>query len=224
MRKYFQMAQATAMNEHSNYAGNGWGNFVDPYNYANGGGQGSAKASLPFSIQVVNSTASNVANVVILGSNSNLFNATNFGNPAAITITMDNGTVDYTQFLESIKSQPFMVGEMYIETIAGSNSQPFQTLSLAYTEPNGRTTSIPVSPRRDPMQNQNGVTIVKHSFPVNAFMEISTTILAETTVLYSLYPMSQLDLARTLSGQSIDKPFSKPNLSQFQLPQGQLAG
>ena len=117
-----------------------------------------------------------------------------------------------------------MVGETHIETVSGSNSQPFQTLDITYTEPNGVAKTIPIAPRRDPMQNQNGVTILRYAFAVNAFVEISTTILASTTVDYSFYPMSQLDQARALQGQSIDKPYSKPNLSQFQMPVGQLAG
>lgn len=221
MKKYFETAERRAHNNFSNYNGGGWNNFVDPYNYADGGnGMAAAKASLPYTIKVQNTTASDVSDVVLLGANANLFNATNFGNPAAIVITMLNGTVTYTEFLENIKSNPFRVGMTYVQTLAGSNSQPFEELNIEWKEPNGRAVTIPVSPALDPMQNQAGVTIINYEFPVNAFTTITTNILASTTVAYRLYPMQAADLSRSLSGQSVEKAYARPNLSQFQVPSG----
>ena len=214
MRNYFEDAMNFANESYSNY--DGWSNAVqDQYNYADDYVQESAeaKASLPFIVNIANSTAADVANVVVLGSNSNLFGATNFGNPAAITITMDNGDVTYTEFLESIKSEPFKVGLMYLQS-ANAN-QPFKQLTIEYREPNGRKVTLPVTPALDPMQQQSGVTIVRHKFPVNAFTKISTTILASATLTMRLYPMEQLDISRGLIGRSVGKGYSKPNLSQF---------
>jgi hypothetical protein len=222
MRNYFETAENHAHENFSNYAGQGgWGNFNDPYNYASGGAN-QAKASLPFIINVANSTASDVANVVILGSNANLYNATNFGNAAAITITMDNGDITYTEFLESIKSEPFKVGMMYLQS--SNTDQPFKQLTVEYREPNGRKVTLPVTPALDPMQQQAGVTVVEYEFPVNAFTEIQTTILASATLVMRLYPKTQIDISRSLSGQSVDKGFTRPNLSQFQAPTGRLVG
>jgi len=216
MKNYFKQAENHSMETFSNYGGD-WNSFDDQYNYANGGA-GQAKASLPFTLNVENTTASTVADVVLLGANSNLFGATNFGNPAAIVITMSNGTVTYTEFLESIKSEPFKVGMMYIQTIAGSTAQPFEQFSIEYKEPNGRLVSTPVSPAIDPMQNQTGVTIINYQYTINAFTKITTDILASTTVAYRFYPQAQMDMARSLAGQSVDKMYTKPNLSQFQVP------
>lgn len=221
MRNYFETAESHAHENFSNYAGSGWGNFVDQYNYANGGAN-QAKASLPFIINVANSTASDVSGVVILGSNSNLYNATNFGNPASITITMDNGDITYTEFLESIKSEPFKVGLMYLQS--SNTSQPFKQITVEYREPNGRKVTLPVTPALDPMQQQAGVTVVEYEFPVNAFTELQTTILASATLTMRLYPKTQIDISRSLSGQSVDKGYNRPNLSQFQAPTGRLVG
>jgi hypothetical protein len=215
MESYFSDAQNFANDTYSNY--DGWDEMAGgEYDYASAGVGAEAKASLPFIINIANSTTDDVANVVFLGANSNLFNATNFGNPAAITITMDNGTVTYTEFLESIKSEPFKVGLMYLQS--ANTSQPFKQLVIAYREPNGREVTMPVSPALDPMQQQGGVTIVRHKFPVNAFTKITTTILASATLTVRLYPSEQLDVSRGLSGRPVGKPYSKPNLSQFQFP------
>ena len=214
MENYFSDAQNFANDTYSNY--DGWDEMGGgEYDYANAGVGAEAKASLPFIINIANSTTDDVANVVFLGSNSNLFGATNFNNAAAITITMDNGTVTYTEFLESIKSEPFKVGLMYLQS--ANTSQPFRQLVIAYREPNGREVTMPVSPALDPMQQQGGVTIVRHKFPVNAFTQITTTILASATLTVRLYPSEQLDVSRGLSGRPIGKGY-KPNLSQFQFP------
>ena len=214
MENYFSDAQNFANDEYSNY--DGWDNAAgdnygdlggEDYNYASQGVGAEAKASLPFIINISNSTTDDVASVVFLGSNSNLFGAANFGNLAAITILMDNGNVTYTEFLESIKSEPF------------------KQLVITYREPNGREVTMPVSPALDPMQQQGGVTIVRHKFPVNAFTQITTTILASATLTVRLYPSEQLDVSRGLSGRSVGKNFTKPNLSQFQFPsRGNLVG
>jgi hypothetical protein len=220
MRNYFADANNFANESYSNM--DGWDNadsydyMADDYDYATAGAGADAKASLPFIINIANSTTDDVSDVVFLGANANLFGATNFGNPAAITITMDNGTVSYTEFLESVKSEPFKVGLMYLQS--ANTSQPFKQLTINYKEPNGRETTLPVSPALDPMQQQGGVTIVRHKFPVNAFTKLTTTILASATLTVRLYPSEQLDIARGLSGRSVGKAYARPNLSQFQYP------
>ncbi len=228
-QRYFDEANYFANDNYSNY--DGWNqmtggayNYMDDYDYAGGGNQQSPKASLPFILSIANSTTDDVSSVNILGSNANLFNATNFGNATAITITMDNGDVTYTEFLESIKSEPFKVGMMYLQS--ANASQPFKQLTIEYREPNGRKVTLPVSPALDPMQQQSAVTIVRHQYPVNAFTKIQTTILASATLTLRLYPMEQLDLARGLTGRSVAKPYSQPNLSQFQpvIPNQGLVG
>lgn len=219
MKKYFEQAEFSAHQNYSNYDG-GWNNMADEYDYfddydyagGNCASGGDAKSSLPFIINVANSTTSDVTGVVILGANANLYNATNYGNPAAITITMDNGDITYTEFLESIKSQPFKVGLMYLQS--SNTSQPYKQITITFREPNGRKVTLPVTPALDPMQQQATVTVVRHKFPVNAFTELSTTILGSATLTLRLYPMEQLDIARGLEGRSVAKPFTKPRLSQ----------
>jgi hypothetical protein len=209
---YFDEAENFANESYSNYGGNEWDNFQDEYNYANGGGQ-EALASLPFVINIANSTTVDVASVVILSANLG-GTAPNFNNDVAITITMDNGDVTYAEFLQDIKSSPFKVGMMYLQS--ANTSQPFKALTITHRESNGRKVTLPVNPALDPMQQQSTVSIVKAQFPVNAYTSITTTILASATLIMRLYPSEQLDIARTLSGQTVSKDYSRPNLSQAQ--------
>ena len=218
MKNYFDTAENFANENFSNYDGdsNGWNNFTDEYAYADGGEQATALASLPFVINISNSTTADVANVVFL--NANLAGNTStvaFGNVAAITITMD-GTITYAELLQDIKSSPFKVGEMHLQS--ANASQPFKTLTLVQKELNGHTSSLPITPKLDPMQNQSGVSIVRVAFAVNSFTSISTTILGSATLTASLYPMEQISVSRSLSGQSVAKQYAKPNLSQLQMP------
>lgn len=211
---YFEQAENFANENFSNY--DGWSNFNDAYNYADGGSEGTALSSLPFVINISNSTTADVSSVTFLNANlAGNASAPAFGNAAAITITMD-GTVTYAEFLQDIKSSPFKVGQVYLQS-ANAN-QPFKTLTIVNREANGRKVELPINPRLDPMQNQAGVSIVRTEFTVDAFTSITTTILGSATLTVSLYPKEQINVARSLSGQTVAKAYSKPNLSQLQMP------
>jgi hypothetical protein len=212
---YFERAESFANENFSNY--DGWNNFTDAYNYADGQGSASALASLPFVINISNSTTDDVANVVFLNANlAGNATAPAFGNNAAITIVMDGGVITYAEFLQSIKSEPFKVGQMYLES--SNTSQPYKALEITNREANGRKLVTPVNPRRDPMQFQAGVVIVKAEFTVDAFTSITTTILASADLTVSLYPKEQLNVARSLDGRTVAKQYARPDLSQFQAP------
>lgn len=219
MRNYDYFADAyDYANNFSN--ANGWDGFVDQYNYMDNGGVGAVHSnanpadSLPYVLQIANSTTDNVSNVVILGANQNTVGATNFGNVAAITITMNSGATTYQQFLENIKSQPFKVGLMHLQS--SNANQPFQVLTFTQPNANGTSTTWPVSPILDPNQNQSGVTIVKNKFVVNAWTQISTTILASATLTMRLYPMTELNVARGIEARPVEKGYGAPDL--YQLP------
>jgi hypothetical protein len=211
---YFETAENFANENFSNY--DGWSNFTDEYNYADGGAEQTALSSLPYVINISNSTTDAVEGVTFLNANfAGNQAAPAFGNDAAISITMD-GTISYQEFLQDVKSAPFKIGQMYLQS--ENASQPFKTLTITNREANGRKVELPINPRLDPMQNQAGVSIVRTSFTVNAFTSITTTILASATLVVSLYPMEVIDVARSLSGQTVSKAYSKPNLSQLQMP------
>lgn len=220
---YFDQAYAYANNNYSNATGD-WGYAVGgEYNYADAGMVGvpsnaNPANSLPYVFDIANSTTDDVSSVVLLGANANTVGATNNGNVAAITITYQSGTVTYAQFLENIKSQPFRVGLMHLQS--SNTSQPFQTLTITEGQANGTSSTIPIRPVLDPNQNQSGVTIVRYQFTVNAWLSITTTILASATLTIMMYPMQELNVARGIDGRPVDKVYGAPTLTQ--LPMGLL--
>lgn len=219
---YFDAAESHA-NNFSNANGQyGWQGFTgDGYNYMDNGGVGAEAPSnanpsdsLPYVIIVTNSTASAVSSVVILGANVNTGSGvTNFGNVAAITITMDSGDTTYAQFLESIKSQPFKVGLTHIE--GSSSAQTFKAWTFTEKSSNGRVTTYPVTPRLDALQQQNTVTLLKNKYTVDAWTQLSTTIVANGTLTVSIYPMNELNVARGLEGRQVEKNYAAPGLSSL---------
>ncbi len=223
---YFNDAYNSA-NNFSNANGAGWGNgnrwasFTDSnYNYMDNAGVGmpsnaNPATSLPFTFVISNSTTNDVSSVVLLGSNTNSVGATNFGNVAAITITMQTGAITYQSFLESVKSNPFKVGLMHLSST--NTVQPYQAWTFTQAYPNGRSQSLPLQPLEDPNQNQAGVTIVKYPFSVNAYTSLTTTILASATLYVRMFPMQELNVARGLDGLPVDKDYRSPDL--YQLPQ-----
>lgn len=197
-----------------------WDNYSADVDYTAQGIEEPSAPSLPFILNIKNTSTDDISNVVFLGANSNswfpLGIIPNFGNSEFINITMENGTVTYQEFLDSIKSQPFEIGMMHLQS--DNPLQPFKTLRLFFRESSGWEFDEPINPALDPMQEQAGVTIVRKKFPVNAYTEIRTTILANSELRVMMYPTEQLDLARTLVGRPVAKDYSKPDLSQFQLP------
>ncbi len=215
---YFAQADMYANNFSS---ANGWSGAVgSEYDYMDAGQVGvpsnaNPANSLPYVFQIANSTTDDVSSVVLLGANENTVGATNNGNAAAITITYQSGNnISYAQFLENVKSQPFKVGLMHLQS--SNSNQPFQTLTITQIEANGVKTEVPYTPLLDPNQNQSGVTIVRYPFTVNAWVKITTTILASATLTVRMFPMLELNVARSIDQRAVDKIYGAPNL--YQLP------
>lgn len=175
----------------------------------------SVSRSNPYTFNIANSAAVDISNVVLLGANQNtVLNTTNFGNTgtaAAITITQQNGAVTYAQFLQAIKTQPFLIGEMQLQS--SNTSQPFQTFTVSQTENDGRTSSVPYYPVLNPFQQQSGVAIIKQLIPVNSYTQFTFTILASATLTVRLYPAEQVDISRSVVGEPVSKPYNNPQIA-----------
>jgi len=212
--RYFSRAKNHAHNNFSNYSG-GWNNLVqDRFLNADASVNAGVGQSEPYNFSIANGGTTNLTDVVLLGGYENTASGvTNFGNDANVTITMDNGSITYGVFLESIKSTPFNVGMIYINS--SNTSQVTKTLTVTYKESQGKTTSLPIFPKLDPMQNLNTVLKQKTQFPVDGYTKINFDLLASTTVVLSLYPMAVLDTANALVGRSAQTAYSAPKLSQF---------
>ena len=142
MSKYFSDAREMANESFNSMDGS---EFLN----ANGGssaGLGGA-TSQPYILNIANSTSSAVTNVVVGGAYTNL-NATNFGNVAAITITMCIANLTYTEFLYQSMNKPFVVGLMYLSS--ANASQVLETLTIKQKDINGNESSKVIVPTLDP--------------------------------------------------------------------------
>ena len=142
MYNYFQNKENEAMGNRFYNASNDDFYNGDGYYSAIGDGQAmmqGAEISQPYIISVANSTSSNVT-ANIFNSNQNLLpTSTNFGNAAAVTITMQNGNLTYGMFLGQIREKPFRISQIY--QVSTTTAQVTQALAFTTFDTFGASTN-----------------------------------------------------------------------------------
>ena len=205
MSKYFADARAAANENFNSMNGSDYLN-------ANGGssaGLGGA-TSQPYILSVANSTAAAVANVIIGGAYTNL-QATNFGNVAAITITMGISSLTYGEFLYQSMNKPFVVGATYLSS--ANASQVLETLTIAQKDINGNESSKVIVPTIDPYQQQTDKVVIAFNWKFDGFTQVTVaSILGSATLKMYLYPAENVSTGRALTGGSVVRGFSNPDI------------
>tara|TARA_R110000744_G_scaffold379862_2_gene498979 strand:+ start:1702 stop:2394 length:693 start_codon:yes stop_codon:yes gene_type:complete len=205
MSKYFSDARETANESFNSMDGS---EFLN----ANGGssaGLGGA-TSQPYILNIANSTSSAVTNVVVGGAYTNL-NATNFGNVAAITITMGIANLTYTEFLYQSMNKPFVVGLMYLSS--ANASQVLETLTIKQKDINGNESSKVIVPTLDPYQQQGDKIAISFNWKFDGFTSVTiASLLASATLKAYLYPAENVSTGRALTGGSVVKGFASPDI------------
>tara|TARA_R110002126_G_scaffold5026_2_gene26421 strand:- start:6794 stop:7486 length:693 start_codon:yes stop_codon:yes gene_type:complete len=205
MSKYFSDARETANESFNSMDGS---EFLN----ANGGssaGLGGA-TSQPYILNIANSTSSAVTNVVVGGAYTNL-NATNFGNVAAITITMGIANLTYTEFLYQSMNKPFVVGLMYLSS--ANASQVLETLTIKQKDINGNESSKVIVPTLDPHQQQGDKIAISFNWKFDGFTSVTiASLLASATLKAYLYPAENVSTGRALTGGSVVKGFASPDI------------
>ena len=205
MSKYFADARAAANENFNSMNGSDYLN-------ANGGssaGLGGA-TSQPYILSVANSTAAAVANVIIGGAYTNL-QATNFGNVAAITITMGISSLTYGEFLYQSMNKPFVVGATYLSS--ANASQVLETLTIAQKDINGNESSKVIVPTIDPYQQQTDKVVIAFNWKFDGFTQVTVaSLLANATLKMYLYPAENVSTGRALTGGSVVRGFSNPDI------------
>ena len=201
MSKYFSDAREMANESFNSMDGS---EFLN----ANGGssaGLGGA-TSQPYILNIANSTSSAVTNVVVGGAYTNL-NATNFGNVAAITITMGIANLTYTEFLYQSMNKPFVVGLMYLSS--ANASQVLETLTIKQKDINGNESSKVIVPTLDPYQQQGDKIAISFNWKFDGFTSVTiASLLASATLKAYLYPAENVSTGRALTGGSVVKGFA----------------
>ena len=205
MSKYFADARAAANENFNSMNGSDYLN-------ANGGssaGLGGA-TSQPYILSIANSTTAAVANVLVGGAYTNL-QATNFGNAAAITISMGISSLTYGEFLYQSMNKPFVVGATYLSS--ANASQVLETLTIAQKDINGNESSKVIVPTIDPYQQQTDKVVIAFNWKFDGFTQVTiANILGSATLKMYLYPAENVSTGRALTGGSVVRGFSNPDI------------
>lgn len=221
-KKYFRDALASVSERFSNFGGDelgGLGGFAGG-NFAgndlNAAGvnihQYNAKTSSPYEVRVQNTTPGALT-AIIFGSDNNR-TAANFGNPVGITITSATPNINYLQQLAASEKSNFEVGMTYIQVEAGSTAVLTATWNLTYLNQDGELVSKPLAVKKSPNQFQNDVIEFYYTFPLGGLTQISVSIPANTTAVYSFYPSATENSGRQLINAPAVREYGKPTISQ----------
>lgn len=210
MSKYFSDARETANNNFESFNGS---EFLN----ANGGAGGSSAGlggatSQPYILSVANSTAAAVADVAVFNAYKALAaSATNFDNPAAITISMGIGGLTYGEMLYQSMNKPFVVGLTYLQST--NNAQVLETLKISQKDINGNESHKSIVPTLDPYQQQQGSVAIAFNYKIDGFTKLTIAqILASATLNLYLYPAENVATGRALTGGAVVKGFSNPDV------------
>ncbi len=205
MSKYFSDARAAANENFNSMNGSDYMN-------ANGGssaGLGGA-TSQPYILNIANGAAPVLANVVVGGAYTNL-QATNFGNVAAVAITMGIASLTYGEFLYQTMNKPFVVGATYLSS--ATTSQVLETLTIAQKDINGNESSKVIVPTIDPYQQQTDKVVIAFNWKFDGFTSVTISqLLANATLKMYLYPAENVSTGRALTGGSVVRGFSNPDI------------
>lgn len=205
MSKYFADARAAA-NENFNSM-----NGSDYLNASGGSSAGLGGAtSQPYILNIANGAAPVLANVVVGGAYTNL-QATNFGNVAAVAITMGIASLTYGEFLYQTMNKPFVVGATYLSS--STTSQVLETLTIAQKDINGNESSKVIVPTIDPYQQQTDKVVIAFNWKFDGFTSVTISqLLANATLKMYLYPAENVSTGRALTGGSVVRGFSNPDI------------
>jgi len=205
MSKYFSDARAAANENFNSMNGSDYMN-------ANGGssaGLGGA-TSQPYILNIANGAAPVLSNVVVGGAYTNL-QATNFGNVAAVAITMGIASLTYGEFLYQTMNKPFVVGATYLSS--ATTSQVLETLTIAQKDINGNESSKVIVPTIDPYQQQTDKVVIAFNWKFDGFTSVTISqLLANATLKMYLYPAENVSTGRALTGGSVVRGFSNPDI------------
>tara|TARA_R110000765_G_scaffold11330_2_gene35858 strand:- start:679 stop:1407 length:729 start_codon:yes stop_codon:yes gene_type:complete len=209
MSKYFSDARENANNSFDSFSGQ---EFLN----ANGAAGSSAglggATSQPYILSIANSTTDAVANVAVFNAYKSLAaTATNFDNPAAITISMGIGGLTYGEMLYQSMNKPFVVGLTYLQS--ANASQVLETIRISQKDINGNESHKSIVPTIDPYQQQTGTVAIAFNYKIDGFTKLTiASILASAILNVYLYPAENVATGRALTGGAVVKGFQNPDL------------
>ena len=150
--------------------------------------------SLPYVIKVTN-TSKEEKKCFLFEVSDEYFDGKN-KNDNSLKIEMEDGYSSYEDLKKEFLINPCKIGEMHI--LSSTLYQPFKPIKFLTHKNNGSGSYHTVFPRLDPMQNQSGVCVLRVSFILNGSTQMSFSVAPETSVYFSLYPKSQVNISNIL--------------------------
>jgi hypothetical protein len=178
----------------------------------------SVPTSQPYIITVSNASATTVSNFDVLGAYQYLQTSVGTFTNGSLTIsgvTISSGisNVTYQQFLYQSMNSPFSVGLTYVQSIAGSQAQITQPMTLNTQDANGNQALKTIVVTIDPYQQQTGVVAVKQLYRIDGYTKITiSSVLPSVVFQLQFYPADNINLARGLSGRPASRQFGNPKI------------
>ena len=169
--------------------------------------------SMPYIFTVVNSDPA-TQTVVLYGSEKNR-TATNFGNPANISITYDfsgyygGGTTGYGALLARTESAPLVFGRIRMEST--NQLQLSAPINISDYDPTGKQTTYPVVNFKKLNQFDQNAIETETDMTIYGGTQLSYNMLTATTCRWYFYAADVASLKRGLGGKGVVKELRRPD-------------
>jgi len=154
----------------------------------------------PYQISVQNTTGG-VLTVTLFGKNKYL-QTVNYGSGIGLIVTPSQANVSYIQLLNQSAEQPFETSLIRVQST--NAAQVTQILTVESTDANGQTCTVPVITQSyfSANQFQAGIVDVPYAVTIDGNTNIQSPVLANTTVIYTLFPAEKVNPSRALRGRA----------------------
>jgi hypothetical protein len=195
---------------------------VDNWSMAEGGGIDMLKSPSPYQITVTNTTAGTLT-VVMFGKNQFLLSP-NFGSALGLTVTPSQTNVSYLELLQQSADQPFETSLLRIQSTA---SQVTQILTITVKDANGQSATLPLITQSyfSSYQQQSGILDIPYNLKIDGNTNITSPVLASTTVTYTFFPAEKVNVSKGLAGKQPVQVYGNPqvNLGGMTFPKRPMA-
>jgi hypothetical protein len=184
--------------------------YFDGNDMSYAGGNAPQAISQPYVLSYENTTSGDLT-AIIFGYND-YFGASNYGNPAGITITnLQGGT--YGRLISQSNNKFFKIGKLRFQCTTPAQLQ--QTLNINHFDANGKTQSTPLnlSILRDAYQQQSDLIDVTEVITVDGNTSITFTLIAGAVLTIAIFPIALLSGKAALNGGKSYNTARAPRLS-----------
>jgi len=183
----------------------------DDMSFSTGMSRPAQNVSDPYVISYQETTGANIT--AILFGYALYYPDTNGGNNPLTVITNLQGGTSYIGFVAQTSTKPLKIGKWRFQST--NLTQLSQTLTITHYDANGKSYSTPLnlSIMRDAYQFQSDILDVSKSIVVDSNTVITFLLLANTTIVISMFPTAILSAKAVLNGGTSLNTAIAPRLS-----------